>query len=146
MDFRQKFQRDVIVDMYCFRRRGHNEGDEPAFTQPTMYQSIRQQKTVFESYLESTLSLGELTREDADQIVARRAKILEDELEEARQEKFSFLTDSGGGSWKDFFGGPVSDADMVDTNVSAAELQRLVRTLCTPPAEFTPHSRLERIL
>ncbi len=111
-----------------------------------MYQRIRQQKTVFESYLESTLSLGELTREDADEIVARRAKMLEDELEEARQEKFSFLTDSGGGSWKDFFGGPVSDADTVDTTVSAAELQRLVTTLCTPPADFTPHKRLVRIL
>jgi 2-oxoglutarate dehydrogenase E1 component len=146
MDFREKFQRDVIVDMYCFRRRGHNEGDEPAFTQPTMYKRIRQQKTVFESYLESTLSLGELTRDDADEIVARRAKILEDELEEARQEKFSFLTDSGGGSWKDFFGGPVADADTVDTTVSAAELERLVTTLCTPPTGFTPHSRLVRIL
>ena len=146
MDFREKFQRDVIIDMYCFRRRGHNEGDEPAFTQPTMYQRIRKQKTVFESYLESTLSLGELTREEADEIVARRAEILEDELEEARQEEFSFLTDSGGGSWKDFFGGPVSGADTVDTTVSAAELQRLVTTLCTPPAGFTPHSRLVRIL
>ena len=146
MDFRENFQRDVIVDMYCFRRRGHNEGDEPAFTQPTMYKRIRQQKTVFESYLESTLSLGELTREEADEIVARRAKMLEDELEEARQEEFSFLTDSGGGSWEDFFGGPVVDADTVDTTVSAAELQRLVNTLCTPPTGFTPHNRLVRIL
>jgi 2-oxoglutarate dehydrogenase E1 component len=146
MDFRENFQRDVIVDMYCFRRRGHNEGDEPAFTQPTMYKRIRQQKTVFESYLESTLSLGELTREEADEIVARRAKMLEDELEAARQEEFSFLTDSGGGSWEDFFGGPVADADMVDTTVSAVELQRLVNTLCSPPTEFTPHNRLVRIL
>ena len=146
MDFREKFQRDVIVDMYCFRRRGHNEGDEPAFTQPTMYQMIRQRKTVFESYLESTLALGELTREETDEIVARRAKHLEDELEEARKDQFSFLQDSGGGTWKEFFGGPVSGADEVDTTVDAAELQRIVTTLSTPPEGFTPHNRLARIL
>lgn len=146
MDFRARFQRDVVIDMYCFRRRGHNEGDEPAFTQPTMYQMIRQRKTVFESYLEHTLSLGELTREEADEIVARRAQHLEEELEEARKDEFSFLQDSGGGTWKEFHGGPVSNADQVDTAVSPEELKRIVRTLCTPPKGFTPHSRLKRIL
>lgn len=146
MDFRERFQRDVIIDMYCFRRRGHNEGDEPAFTQPTMYQLIRQRKTVFESYLESTLSLGELTRKDADEIVERRAKHLEDELQEARKDEFSFLQDSGGGTWKEFFGGPVADADKVDTTVEAGELQRIVSTLCSPPKGFKPHPRIARIL
>ena len=146
MDFRERFQRDVIVDMYCFRRRGHNEGDEPAFTQPTMYQMIRQRKTVFESYLQHTLSLGELTREEADEIVARRSQQLEDELEEARKDEVCYLEDSGGGTWKEFRGGSVANADDVNTTVTEAELKRLVTALCTTPEGFTPHPRINRIL
>ncbi len=146
MDFRQKFQRDVIVDMYCFRRRGHNEGDEPAFTQPTMYQLIRQRKTVFESYLDSTLAMGELTREEADEIVARRMEVLEAELAEARKEEFHHLKDGGSGTWKLFYGGPVADADVVDTTLKADELKRIVTALNSPPVGFNPHPRLRRML
>ncbi|MEZ6122885.1 MAG: 2-oxoglutarate dehydrogenase E1 component [Planctomycetaceae bacterium] len=146
MDFRARFQRDVIIDMYCFRRRGHNEGDEPAFTHPTMYHVIRQRKTVFESYLERMLSLNELTREEADAIVERRSRILEEELEEARQDQFNFLRDTGGGTWKDFFGGPVSKADHVDTSISADLLQKIMHSVATPPKGFTPHPKLVRLL
>lgn len=146
MEFRARFRRDVIIDMYCFRRRGHNEGDEPAFTQPTMYQVIRKRRTVFASYLESMLSLGELSRDEADEIVSRRAQHLEDELEQARQDEFSFLKDSGGGTWKEFRGGPVAEADVVDTAISADDLRHVVTTLCTPPDDFQPHSRIARIL
>lgn len=146
MDFRARFQRDVIIDMYCFRRRGHNEGDEPAFTQPTMYQMIRQRKTVFDSYLDSTLAMNELTREEIDAIVARRAEILEEELAEARKDKFSFLVDGGAGTWKGFHGGPVSAADQVDTTVSAAEVNRVMTAVSSPPQGFTPHPRLVRML
>ena len=146
MDFRERFQRDVIIDMYCFRRRGHNEGDEPAFTQPTMYQMIRQRKTVFESYLDSTLAMDELTRKEVDEIVERRVKVLEEELEEARKDQFPPLKHDGSGTWKEFFGGPVSDADCVDTTVTAVELKRIITALSTPPAGFTPHPRLQRML
>lgn len=145
MDFRKKFQRDVVIDMYCFRRRGHNEGDEPAFTQPTMYQMIRQRKTVFESYLERMLQLNEVTREEADEIVASQTQVLEDELAEARKDEFKYLVDSGGG-WEDYFGGPVANADTVDTSVPHDELKRVMTALSTPPKGFTPHPRLVRML
>lgn len=146
MDFRQRFQRDVIIDMYCFRRRGHNEGDEPAFTQPTMYQNIRQRKTVFESFLERMLALNELTREEADEIVVRQTEVLENELAEARKDKFSFLKDGGSGTWKDYLGGPVSGADHVDTTLSLEDLEKIVTTISSPPEGFTPHPRLKRML
>ena len=71
MDFRHEFKRDVVIDMYCYRRRGHNEGDEPAFTQPVLYRAIEQRKTVRDGYLDQLLELGEITREEADRIAAR---------------------------------------------------------------------------
>ncbi len=146
MDFRAKFHRDVIIDMYCFRRRGHNEGDEPSFTQPTMYQVIRSRETVFERYLKSLLSMRELTREEADEIVAKRAQLLENELAEARREGYKYLEDSGGGVWKGFFGGSSSAADEVPTGVPAAELQKVMKVLNTPPEGFSTHPRLQKTL
>ena len=58
MDFRRTYKRDVFIDMYCYRRRGHNEGDEPSFTQPMLYQFIDKHKSVREGYLEHLLKLG----------------------------------------------------------------------------------------
>jgi 2-oxoglutarate dehydrogenase E1 component len=68
MDFRREFQRDVVIDMYCFRRRGHNEADEPAFTQPALYRVIERRPSVHQSYLEKLLALGEMTADEARQI------------------------------------------------------------------------------
>ena len=67
------------LDMYCYRRRGHNEGDEPRFTQPLMYQQIDQRPTVHESYTEHLVSLGELTQEEAEAIRRSREQYLEEE-------------------------------------------------------------------
>lgn len=146
MDFREKFQRDVIIDMYCFRRRGHNEGDEPAFTQPTMYDVIRHRKTVFESYLERMLSLNEVTREEADEILERRGKLLEDELAEARKEDFRLIEDARGDTWNQYFGGPVEEADLADTRVEVSKFQGFMNQVFTPPDDFSPHPRLKRMI
>ena len=56
MAFRDRFRRDVVVDMYCYRRHGHNEGDDPTFTQPLMYRSIRARKSVVDGYLDALLA------------------------------------------------------------------------------------------
>ncbi len=60
MDFRETFHRDVVIDMFGYRRLGHNEGDEPAFTQPTLYRAIERRKSVREGYLDHLLRLGRL--------------------------------------------------------------------------------------
>src|SRR3989442_9975157 len=72
MDFRREFKRDVVIDMWCYRRLGHNEGDEPFFTQPVMYRAIKQRKPVPEGYLEHLLKLNGVTREEADENAAQR--------------------------------------------------------------------------
>src|SRR5581483_1144054 len=66
MDFRKQFQRDVVIDMFGYRRLGHNEGDEPSFPQPPLYRAIAKRKSVREGYLDHLLQLGEVTREEAD--------------------------------------------------------------------------------
>jgi len=146
MDFRKHFSRDVIIDMYCYRRRGHNEGDEPAFTHPTMYDVIRKRKSVFESYLDSLLEMRGLERNEAQTIMELRSHLLEEELAKARQDKFEFLQDSGGGIWKGFVGGEYANAEQIATGLSGSEIQRLTESLNTPPEGFTPHKRVNRIL
>ena len=77
LDFRQRYQRDVVIDLYCYRRRGHNEGDEPAFTQPILYDGIRARDPVRVHYLEHLLELGEIKPEEAEIYIQREEKRLE---------------------------------------------------------------------
>ena len=65
-EYRQEFGKDIVIDLVCFRRHGHNEGDEPAYTQPLMYSKIEERRTVRKLYLESLLNRGELTVEEAE--------------------------------------------------------------------------------
>ena len=88
LDFRREFSRDVVIDMFCYRRLGHNEGDEPAFTQPLMYDLIRKRSSVREGYLNRLLELGEITAEEAEQIADTRREMLEEELITARRDDF----------------------------------------------------------
>ena len=85
MDFRREWQRDVIVDMYCFRRRGHNETDEPAFTQPLMYEAIRKRPSVRAGYLDRLTKSGHITLEMAEQMVVERRQRLQEVLDEVRE-------------------------------------------------------------
>ncbi len=146
MDFRAKFHRDVVIDMYCFRRRGHNEGDEPAFTQPTMYKLIRSRQTVFNSFLDSLVTHREVTKEEGAEIVARRGQMLEEELVEARKDGFRYLEESGGGMWKGYFGGSWLEADFPATAVPASVIQSVMTKLTSPPEGFTPHPKVELVL
>ena len=105
MDFRRKFRRDVVIDMYAYRRRGHNEGDEPAFTQPLMYRAIEGRKPVREGYLEHLLALGGVTREEADRIAEECRERLEKGLAAVRSGDYSLRTEAYGGIWTGYRGG-----------------------------------------
>ncbi|MCA8982887.1 MAG: 2-oxoglutarate dehydrogenase E1 component [Planctomycetaceae bacterium] len=146
LDFRKTFQRDVIIDMYCFRKLGHNESDEPEFTQPLMYRQIKERKSVFESYLDQLLSLRGITREEAEQIVEERRQVLEQELEAAKRESYIRCIEEYGGYWYGYRGGSVSEADHVDTFVGSEELERIMNVLTDYPEGFQPHRKLIRVL
>ena len=146
LDFRRAFKRDVVIDMYCYRRRGHNEGDEPAFTQPVIYRKIKQRQTVYEGYLEHLLSLRGVTAEEAAGIVEERRELLEKELAEARRDDFIRCVDHLGGVWGPYKGGPSDQADHPATGVESDRLQRIIHSLTSVPEDFTVNPKVQRIL
>src|SRR5690606_4939063 len=144
LDFRAEFKRDVVIDMYCYRRRGHNEGDEPSFTQPLMYQTIGSRPTVNESYLAKLLDRGEITREDAERIVETSRAWLEEELNAARADRHIEKVRTGGGLWKEYKGG--STPDEVSTGVPVPRLSELLLRQAEVPEGFTPHPKIEKLV
>ncbi len=146
MDFRKEFQQDVFIDMYCFRRRGHNEGDEPQFTQPLMYQTIERRKTVRESYLDRLLALGGMTRAEAEAMEKQRTEKLEKALTEARGGLKPEGQKALQGVWSKYVGGPESNAPQTPTTVPQEKLARLLKAMTRLPDDFHPHPKIERLL
>ena len=144
MDFRREFQRDVVIDMYCYRRWGHNEGDEPRFTQPLMYHKVDERKSVRDGYLEHLLELGEITRDDAEQIAQQRSHELEQEFEEAKGERYTPDHQSLGGVWQGYYGGHEPSDDDPDTGVDVEQLESLLTKLAQVPEDFQLHRKLQR--
>src|SRR5262249_42469764 len=104
MDYRKEFHSDVVIDMFCYRKYGHNEADEPAFTQPLLYQKIERHPTVRERYAARLERQGVLTREQADAIVGRQHEWLNAEFSLARATRPR--VDAMKGYWSDYLGGP----------------------------------------
>ncbi|MCC7492168.1 MAG: 2-oxoglutarate dehydrogenase E1 component [Fimbriimonadaceae bacterium] len=146
LDFRSEFRRDVVIDMYCYRRRGHNEGDEPAFTQPLLYAAIEQRKSVRDSFLTHLLRQGEVTREEAAAIEEERRQRLEAELARAKADEPVPVLHQWSGSWNNFHGGPESTAEPVATAVPLERLAALTERLARVPAGFQVNPKLARIL
>ena len=148
MDFRRQFKRDVVIDMYCYRRHGHNEGDEPAFTQPVMYRTIQERKPVRDGYLEHLLKLGEVTQAEADKIADDRRKRLEEELAGARSGTTGVeprRPSSLGELWSNYRGGPDSSVPEVDTGVPRQGWSNCLTGLPRSRRIFT-RSKIERLL
>ncbi|MEM8781602.1 MAG: 2-oxoglutarate dehydrogenase E1 component [Planctomycetota bacterium] len=146
MEFRQTFKRDVVIDMYCYRRRGHNEGDEPAYTQPQMYAKIGQRKPVREAYLDSLCSLGEVSQDDAEQIAQRRQALLEKELSAARSDAFQVDAFKPKGLWSGYAGGLEREVEDPDTGVNFRTLAALMQKQARVPDDFNIHPKLKRLL
>ncbi|MBU6308674.1 MAG: 2-oxoglutarate dehydrogenase E1 component [Planctomycetes bacterium] len=145
MDFRREFQRDVVIDMYCFRRRGHNEADEPAFTQPALYRVIEKRPSAHESYLEKLLKLGEVTADEAKQIAEQQHAKLAADLSVAKSEEYVHKDDIGG-MWALYIGGRERDAAEVDTSVRRDVLESLLMRLVALPDGFQPHAKIKKLL
>ncbi len=150
MEFRDAFKKDVVIDMYCFRRRGHNEGDDPTVTQPKMYRQIREKISVRESYLQNLIRLGGVTMEEAEAIAVERREHLEEELARARDPKFDYEAqreqNTRRGLWANYRGGKDRDVPDVTTAVDQQDLKTYLIRLGEVPDDFTPHPKLKRLV
>ena len=147
MEFRQQFDRDIVIDMWCYRRFGHNEGDEPSFTQPLMYDAIRSHRKVSEIYGERLTTEGVV---DAGWVADNRAqfdKLLEGEFQIGAEYEPT-KADWFGGRWSGL-SKPVDPATArrnVETGIAPAEFDRLGGVLTAVPDDLSIHRTLGRIL
>ncbi|WP_432821340.1 2-oxoglutarate dehydrogenase E1 component [Trichloromonas sp.] len=138
-DYRQQFGRDVVVELICYRRHGHNEGDEPFFTQPLMYEAIRNRPSVHELYAAQLEQEG-LSRQQFEEMTAAVDSCLELALDS--EEK---TVDQGfQGKWQDI-DRDTSD-EPVDTAVAKKTLIELGRLVTALPQGFTPHPKIAKLM
>lgn len=143
VEYRQTFKHDVVIDMFCYRRHGHNEGDEPSFTQPRMYRAIRQHPHVTWLYRERLLDRGELSADEVAAIENSFRERLQEALDTVKSNPPSALPDTLGGAWQGFTRG---HDGRVDTRVPRELLEYIARRLSAVPEDFTLNPKVEKLL
>jgi 2-oxoglutarate dehydrogenase E1 component len=147
IEYRQKFHKDVFIDLVCYRKYGHNEGDEPAFTQPVMYNQIKTHPSPREIYATRLVREGVLTDADAEAMVTEHSLQLQDALTRTRAEKPRPFVSAYQSIWKKFRRATEADLfESVATAVSKDKLKALSATLNSWPKDFRPHPKLEKML
>jgi 2-oxoglutarate dehydrogenase E1 component len=146
-EFRQQFQKPVVIDMWCYRRFGHNEGDEPAFTQPLMYKKIRAHKTTLEIYSEKLIAEGHVSPADLEKSKAEWRATLDAALEASqsfRPNKADWLD----GYWSGLKPGYQSSDDerRGKTGVAIDLLRDIGRRITEAPPDFNVHKTVQRFL
>ena len=147
-EFRQKFHRDVVIDMVCYRRRGHNEGDDPSMTQPEMYKLINEKASTRKQYMETLVERGDLTEEETEGLVRN----FQEHLDEAFA---SIRSDAAGGASTDANvqgldlpaaqrGGSAPAA--ATTAVDRAVIERIGQAHAEIPESFEVHPKLRQVL
>ncbi len=146
IEFRQRFKQDVVIDMYCYRKYGHNEGDEPRFTQPLMYALIDKKPTVREVYVARLVAAGQVSRQEADAIAQERRSSLERALEEARKGDFHTKPEAMGGVWAPYVGGPDAAVPEPSTAFPREKLLDALERLTAMPAGFHANPKALKLL
>ncbi|QKE84070.1 multifunctional oxoglutarate decarboxylase/oxoglutarate dehydrogenase thiamine pyrophosphate-binding subunit/dihydrolipoyllysine-residue succinyltransferase subunit [Arthrobacter sp. NEB 688] len=156
-EFRKEFHKDVVVDMVCYRRRGHNEGDDPSMTQPLMYNLIEAKRSVRKLYTEALIGRGDITVEDAEAALRDYQQQLERVFVETKAALKSAEKDARDGRKADAGSGlepPAAQAPFADrtthsateTAISTELLHRIGDSFATPPDGFTVHPKLRQML
>ena len=147
IEFRQKFHRDIVIDMWCYRRFGHNEGDEPSFTQPLMYANIKTHPPVSEVYAPRLIAEGVIDANWTGEHIMRFTAMLEQEFQAGQNYKAN-EADWFGGRWAGLSkpSDPESARRNVETGISKKLLDSLGRTLTTVPEGLNIHPTLGRVL
>ncbi len=135
--YRQQFHKDVVIDMVCYRRHGHNEGDDPSYTQPLMYKAIAQRRSVRKLYVEALVKRGELTVDEAELALQDFQSKLQVALDETRENAPAVVKVAKPPK-------PIGVLPHVETGVDRASLDKIFDHLTAYPQGFTPHPKLAR--
>ena len=145
-EFRQEFHKDVVIDMLCYRRHGHNEGDEPSLTQPKMYKLIKEHRSVRKLYTESLLRRGDLDPQEAEQWLDAFQKKLQEAFERTREAAAPSPADGRTALWTDEDVTGFQNQPSPDTAVPQEKLLAVGRSFTIIPESFNLHPKLRPIV
>jgi 2-oxoglutarate dehydrogenase E1 component len=143
LEYRMKFHKDIVIDLVCYRRLGHNESDEPAATQPLMYQVIRSKPTVRQLYADKLTAQGVLTAADAAAMVEQYRKGLDDGNPQARAAQ-GLIGNKYTVDWSEYLGADWSEP--VKTAVDMSRLRTLGKAITTYPTDWKLHPRVLAVM
>ncbi|GAA1398164.1 multifunctional oxoglutarate decarboxylase/oxoglutarate dehydrogenase thiamine pyrophosphate-binding subunit/dihydrolipoyllysine-residue succinyltransferase subunit [Luteococcus peritonei] len=136
-EYRERFHKDVVIDLVCYRRRGHNEGDDPSFTQPNMYDLIEQKRSPRKLYTESLIGRGDISTEDAEQVMNRFRDRLEGVFKEVREE----TGDDDQYTRVPYY--PSKPSNAAGTEVSKGVLEAVAKAYSELPEDFQVHKKVK---
>jgi 2-oxoglutarate dehydrogenase E1 component len=142
-EYRQKFKKDVVIDLFGYRRHGHNEGDEPGFTQPLLYEQISSHPSVREIYEKNLTKNKIITGDEVKQLHENTAKILAEAFEKIKQKTVSFKTDVPLAIRKETLD---SIKQVKETSITEENLLKIVNGITSLPEDFSIHPKLKKFL
>ena len=143
MAYRNKFKRDIIIDMVCYRKYGHNEGDDPTFTQPKIYEAIKKHTSVYKAYEGNLITNDVLSDKQAGEIQDAFSRKMQKALDKAKEEGVKAKRDMFEGVWKDY---AREEKREVKTAVSKAAVQAVAKAISSCPEGFRPHPKIEKAM
>ncbi|HTP26069.1 MAG TPA: thiamine pyrophosphate-dependent enzyme, partial [Anaeromyxobacteraceae bacterium] len=147
VDFRQRFHSDAVIDLWCYRKYGHNEGDEPAFTQPVMYRAIAAKPSLRQVYAGELVRKNVISQEEVDALATTYRRKLEEDYAASVAIAVSPGPPVLQGVRGRYRGGPIDDASTrVNTGVSRDLLSEIGRALTVTPTGFAPHPKVAKLL
>lgn len=147
VEFRQHFNKDIYIDMICYRKYGHNEADEPRFTQPGMYEIISKHSSPREIYIEKLKSDGTITDDDAKKLKEQFDNNLQDLLSKVKQNQLPYELPKLERDWAELRRSTVGDFDSSPkTGISKEEIEIVGNALSSVPEGFTPIKQIEKVL
>lgn len=145
--FRQEFGEDVVIDFICYRRFGHNEGDEPAFTQPKMYEKIKAHPTLMKIYGDQLEKDGVMTHAEIEGFYKEKINNLQSLLEQTRKSPPVIKPNAYSGAWTGLRRGTLADFEKpVNTSVTIEKLNQVAKYLTEEPLSFHLHPKIAKLI
>lgn len=147
IEFRQKFKTDIFIDMVCYRKHGHNEGDEPKYTQPHLYGLISKQKNPRQLYIESMITWNQITKEEAKAMEKDFKQMLSDRFNNVKDNELPEKQKGPHTEWKDLrWAKPEDFLNSPGTSVERAVLDHVIEKITSSPADFNVLKKAQKIM